>query len=145
MPPACFPSTPHTAPLQVILSLASQTSASLKLETKTFLVIPNLTGPLQVLGLKVVRETSLLSWFLSYLDSRVWYEKVIFRQLQTNKLSFWWYIYGKERLLLNILPKSQNRYLTPPTSIFRSSSKQPEGTSDSFRGGRSQYVFVENV
>jgi len=72
-----------------------------------------------------------LTWIVGY-DM-----KVIFRQLQANKLSFWWYIYGKERLLFNILPKSQNRYLTPPTPIFRSSSKQPEGTANSFCGGRS--------
>ena len=40
-----------------MLSLANQTWASLKVETKTFLFIPNLTGPLQVLGVNAVRET----------------------------------------------------------------------------------------
>ena len=65
--------------------------------------------------------------------------KVIFRQLQANKLFLIVYL-RKERLLFNILPKSQNRHLTLPTPIFRSSSKQPEGTSDSFRGGRSQIM-----
>ena len=41
----------------------------------------------------------------------------------------------KRKTAFQYFVKSQNRYPTPPTPIFRSSSKQPMGTSDSFHGG----------